>query len=534
MAHRRRSERAGFDAMYREQSKLLRLLRDDFGRKGTPGEQRGERLFDSTPIYAMETLAASFYSDLSSPAQVWFEFEHPDEDLNRHKPVRQWMETVSRIVLKSFSEAQSSFYASVPQLYADIAGLGMSAGFSLDVPGEGRFLDITLPLSEIYVDTNQFHEVDTVDRIYSMSARALAQQFVPRGEKASKYLPAKIASALDSKPEMEFPIVHAVFPNEDYRPRALGPAGKPFLSLYISEEGKQVIDEGGYWEMPYETPRWAVAGGEKYGRGPAMSAMPDIRMLQAMNRTLIERANREAKPPLLAPHEGVIRTVRNVPGGITYGGISMNGAQLVQELAGRSNFNITVEMIRDTREQVKDAFFFQLLMLNARTGVTATEVLERKEQRMIQMGPNLGRVQTEFLTPRVVRRYNMLQRRGALPPPPPELAGENLLVAYQSPMAKAQKASLGTATMRFLEGAQAVGAVDQRALQRIDGSAVLDVLQDAYGAPARILRSREEMQQLAAQEAQGEQLMGVLAAGQQGADIAAKLAQVAKVGREAA
>lgn len=532
LAHKRKSERVPYEGAYREQAKLIRLLNDDFSTK-SPGGFRGAGLYDSTPIYAAENLAAGFYGYLSSPAQRWFEFEHPDEELNRHRPVREWMETVSHITLKSFSEAQSSFYATVPQLFGDIAGFGMSCGFSVDVPGDRRFLDITIPLAEIFIDTNHYGEVDTLDRMYSMSARQMAQQFVPRGEAPSKYLPEKVVQKLDREPGFEFPVIHAVFPNEDYRPRALGWRGKPFVSMYICEEGKHVLQRGGYWEFPYETPRWAVAGGEKYGRGPAMNAMPDIRMLQAMVRTLIRRANREADPPILAPNEGHIRVMRNVPGKITYGGMALNGAQLVRELTGQTNFSITLEMINSTRQAIKDAFFFSILQLVSRTGMTATEVMERNEEKMTLMGPNLGRIQTEFLTPRVTRRFNMLVRRGVLPPPPPELAGEDLVVAYKSPMAKAQKAALGHATVRFLEGAQGAMALDpQRVAARVDVDAVLDVLQDAFGAPAKTLRPVEVVDQQMQQAQQAQQLLTALSAGQQGADIVNKLAPVMQGGEQ--
>lgn len=520
-AEARKLERANYDTEWRKCAKLIRLLRDDFGRKGTPGEARGDGVYDSTPIYAADNLAAGIFGMMTNPANVWFQLETDDADLDRFQRVRAWLDVVGSKCIKSFGPSVSSFYNAVPQLYGDEAAFGMGAFYSAEMPGTGRFQDVCRALSEIYVAVNQFDEIDTVDRIFEMNARAIAQQF-------PKTLPDKIKEAAEKTPDKLFSILHSVFPNEDFREGALGPKGKAFLSAYIAMDSKVTLEEGGYHELPYQIPRWSVASGEKYGRGPAMNAMGDIKMLQAMCRTLIQTAERQANPAWLAPSEGAIRVLRTAPGKVTFGGVSRAGQQLVHPLQSGANITVTLEMIDRVREQVRDAFFFSVMQLLGRTGMTATEVVTRQEEKMRLMGPHLGRIESEFLSPLIRRRFNMLWRGGQLPPPPPELAGRRIQVRYESPMAKAQKSAEGVATMRFLEGARAIAAFDPTAAQRLDGSEALRVLQDAFGAPARLLLSDEEFAARQQAAAQQQQLMAGLQAGGQGADIANKLAMAAK------
>lgn len=518
----RKVERALFDVQWREIAKLVRLLRDDFGRKVQQGERRGELVYDSTPIYAADNLAAGIYGTMTNQANIWFTLATADDDLNRYQNVREWLDIVSRRTLASFGPAVSGFYNAVPQLFGDFACFGMGAFYSADIPGSGRMQDVTRPLSEIYVAVNQYDEIDTVDRPFEMSARAIAQKF------GVKNLPEKIRDAVEKHPDRLYPLVHFVLPNEDFRPGALGPKGKPFVSIYVSEEGEATLEEGGYHELPYQVPRWAVAAGEKYGRGPAMNALPDIKMLQAMNRTLIQMAERQANPPLLAPNEGAIAVMRTVPGKVTYGAVSRGGAPLVHALQTAASTPIALEMIDKTREQIRDAFYFSIMQLLGRTGMTATEVVTRQEEKMRLMGPHLGRVESEFLTPLIRRRFNILMRSGSFPPPPPELRGHDLQVRYESPMAKAQKSAEGVATMRFLEGAKALAEFDPKARRRINADEGLLVLQDAFGAPARLLYSDEEFARREADDQQAQQLAGGLAAGEQGANIIAKLAAASR------
>jgi hypothetical protein len=111
-------------------------------------------------------------------------------------------------------------------------------------------------------------------------------------------------------------------------------------------------------------------------------------------------------------------------------------------------------------------------------------------------------------------------------PPPPEGLPEGLAlnVTYESAAAAAQKSVEGNAALRILQDILPLAQIKPRIADRIDEDGLLEVLAEARGAPARMLRSREDADALAEQRQQAQQLMAGLQAAQAGAGIAKDLA----------
>jgi len=96
-------------------------------------------------------------------------------------------------------------------------------------------------------------------------------------------------------------------------------------------------------------------------------------------------------------------------------------------------------------------FFVDQLQLNTGPQMTATEVMQRTEEKLRLMGPLLGRVQPEFLGPLIQRVYGQLQRSGKFPDPPPELTNTPLKIVYTSPIARAQEQVQANGLLRSFE-----------------------------------------------------------------------------------
>ena len=89
------------------------------------------------------------------------------------------------------------------------------------------------------------------------------------------------------------------------------------------------------------------------------------------------------------------------------------------------------------------AFNVDLFMMIANSGrgqMTATEVAERHEEKLMMLGPVLSRLNEEVLRPLIERCFDILARQGQLPPPPEELRGQKLSVEYTSMLARSQRA----------------------------------------------------------------------------------------------
>lgn len=500
---------------------LARLIRPQRGGFTTanPALARTDKPLSSEPIIAQSNFAAGLYGTLTNPASKWMGLELTDLDLMKWQPAREWLDMASARVLNSFRPDVSSFYDSSIQLFADLATFGNAAAYDEVDTQEQRILDVTLSLAQIVVAIDGWGRVVEVVRKFTLTPRQAVRMF------GVANLPPKIVERAEKGQQETADYFHHVLPNVDWRKGMLGPRGKRWLSRYATEG--QVIRESGYADMPFYFPRWEVDTGQCYGRGPGMTALPSSRALNFLEDANMRAGQRAADPTLLAPDQdawalnGVIR-----PGSVVYGGVNARGEPLVRPLDVSGGTGLTLEMAQAKVEAIRDAFHWSLMSIAGRTGMTATEVLEITEQQQRLMAPHLGRVQGEFLAPKIGRRFGLLFAQGQIPPPPSEMAreGVGLSVTYLSAAAMAQRSAEGAALGRLLADISPLAEFKPRMMDRIDDDALFEALHLARGAPASIMRSREAADALSEARAQQEQAAQALQAAQVGGGVVRDLA----------
>ena len=154
--------------------------------------------------------------------------------------------------------------------------------------------------------------VDTVFRKYKQPARQAVQRFGI--ENVGEF----IRKTHEKKPDEEVEIMHVVMPRADRDTTKVDNKNMPFASYYICMNSSMVISESGFQEFPYIVPRFLKATGEIMGRSPAMVALPDVKMLNLMSKTIIQAAQKQIDPPLLVPDDGFIMPIRTQPGGLNF------------------------------------------------------------------------------------------------------------------------------------------------------------------------------------------------------------------------
>lgn len=508
-----------YEPEWEEIAKFIRPQRSGFTGLPHEGAGRLKGVFSSEPMVAAENLASGLYGTLTNQAEPWMSLTLADSDLADYKPVRLWLDEVSKRVLNSFQPAFSPFYPSSIQIFQDLVAFGNACSYDEVQPEKQRIMDLSVPLSEVCIDVDGFGEVVEVVRRFRLTGRAAVRLF------GGLRLPNSIIDAAEKAKTDRFWFYHHVFENVSWRSGALGPRGKAFLSFYVSEEGSAVIGEGGYEEMPFSFPRWSVDGGGTYGQGAAFLALADARVLNLMEAANLEAGQRAARPALLAPDRRAFPyEVKASPGSVLYGAMTSSGRQLVQEMNIGRGTGLTLEMTARKADQIRDSLYFSLMQLVGRTGMTATEVMERQEEKLRLMAPYLGRSQSEYLVPKVKRRFGLLWRAGQLPQPPQEIAGQRLDVKYTSVAALAAKSREGAAISRLLNDLAPLAQLQPRVMERLDPDGLVEALAEARGVPARVLLSREEADEIAQARQQQEQVMQGMAMADQGAGVMQKLA----------
>ena len=143
---------------------------------------------------------------------------------------------------------------------------------------------------------------------------------------------------------------------------------------------KMVMSEGGFEELPYVVPRFLKATGEVMGRSPAMVALPDVKMLNLMSKTIIQAAQKMIDPPLLVPDDGFLLPIRTQPGGLNF--YRAGSRDTITPLNTGANIPIGLSMEDQRRQAIRSAFYVDQLLVGGSPNMTATEVIQRQEERM--------------------------------------------------------------------------------------------------------------------------------------------------------
>jgi len=249
-------------------------------------------------------------------------------------------------------------------------------------------------------------------------------------------------------------------------------------------------------------------------------------MVNLMSKTIIQAAQKQIDPPLLVPDDGFILPVRTQPGGLNF--YRAGSRDTITPLNTGANINIGLAMEDQRRMAIRSAFYVDQILSGSAPNMTATEVIQRQEERMRVIGPVLGRLMNEMLRPMIDRVFGLMLRSEMLSVPPEMLQGRDVDIEYVSPLAKAQKSSSLNSTMRALEIllplAQSLPVGDH-----IDPDGLVRHVTDSLGVPKTTLRTQRQVNETRQQRAQAEQEMMERQQTQEDVYTAAQAAQAARM-----
>mgnify|MGYP003115607634 FL=1 len=463
---------------------------------------RYDKIYDTTAPLANENLASGLHGFLTSPSQRWFSLSTFDDEINEEYQVKEWLNKTTNILYdRVFNIPESNFNSQAHELYLDLGSFGTAVMMVQDNPGSGISFR-TFHLADCYIQENDSGFVDTLYRRYKRTGRQLMERF-------GDAVPEKIIKISQKDPYREFEVIHAVEPSETYGEPLKKPTKKAFKSCYILLEEKTLLEEGGYDEFPYMVPRWSKVAGEIYGRSPSMTSLPDIKMVNAMMKTIIKSAQKLTDPPLLVPDDGFILPVRTVPGGLNF---YRSGTQdRIEPLETRGRPDIGFDLLNNRREHIKAAFHVDWMQMPDQKGspnMTATEVVARQEEKMRLMGPMIGRLQVEFLGPLIDRVFKIMMRKKQIPQPPGILEGQEMKILYTSPLARAQKSGQLMTITRLFESMVPLFQAKPDLLDNMNTDETFRYFHHLLDAPAKILNPEEKVQEERQQrQEQQEQMM---------------------------
>lgn len=460
------------------------------------------KIIKNTACAAHRILKAGMHTGLTNQARPWFRLSLADRDLMDYDPVKFWLDEVRDILLDIL--AGSNFYETAYSFYGDQAGFGTATMLIEEDPREVIRCRL-FNMGEYCIACNERGRVDTIYRRFYMTVGQVFSRWGDACSENVKRLAEKSAS-IDKKIQ----VVHCIEPREKYDSTKATATQMPWGSWYFEYEGHQnkFLSVSGYKEFPCMCARWEVTETNEWGDSPAMELLPDVKELQEIEKTSVSAMHMMLNPPILAP-TALQNKFKRVPGSVMFKDISKD------EVAGplyevKYDIASAEAKVQTIVREIKEGFFNDLFMMIASMEgtqpLTATEVLERREEKMTMLGPVVERNMSEFLKPAIERVYSIAVDHGRMPPPPPELRDMPVKIEFVSILAQALK-MLGTQSIQStINFALGVYQIKPDIVDVIDLDESVQRFGDFVGIPAKIIRSDDAIEKLrtARMEAQKE------------------------------
>jgi hypothetical protein len=244
--------------------------------------------------------------------------------------------------------------------------------------------------------------------------------------------------------------------------------------------------------------------GEIYGRGPLITALPDIKTLNKVKELVLKNASLAISGVYTAADDGVLNpaTVKIIPGAIIP--VARNGGpqgESLKPLPRAGDFNVSQIIINDLVTNIKRILLDESLPPDNMSARSATEVVERMKELSQNLGSAFGRLINETMIPLVSKTLQVMDERGLIDLPL-RVNGLEVRVSPIAPLAMAQNMEDVTNTMQFVQMAAQLGPEGQATPKYGE---IIDFIADKLGVPTRLRASAEERQfnlEQAAQQAQ--------------------------------
>lgn len=530
-----KTERATWDKRWRDISEyLLPFSGRFFAQDRNRGDKAFNSIIDSTATRALRILSAGMMAGMTSPARPWFRLATPDAELMEFTPVKLWLNDVTELMRDIFYK--SNTYRTLHTLYEELGAFATAANIIVD-DFDSVIWNHPLTVGEYAIACDPKGRVNTIYREFEMTVAQLVEEFVYDGNPGNppdwSRVSSQVKNMWDTMKALDHwvPVLHAIEPRM-YHEREYGKSdakNMPWASCYyeVNSNESKALRESGFRDFPVLAPRWHTRGRDIYGNGPAFEALGDVKQLQHEQLRKGQGIDYQSFPSVALPGEMKGREVDTLPGGVTYLGLS--GDARVQKVMDGSGMNIShlLADIQDVRQRIYQAFYADLFLLisndQRRMPVTAREIAERHEEKLLMLGPVLERLHDEMLSPLIDITFVKMLRAGILPPPPPEMQGMELKVEFVSMLAQAQR-MVGLSSVDRLIGTVALisqAKQDPGVWDKIDTDEVIDKYADMLAIDPSLIVGDEKIALIRESRQQQQAAMQTAAMARPMADMAA-------------
>jgi len=490
------NRRSQFEQHWDDLTRVLLPRRQGFTSTTIDGDQRVEDVYDGTPMQAARSLANTVGAMIRPEGQDVVEIKAEDDSLNQIGEVQDWTGRTTENLNQAIRNPKARYRQATGEVDLDLVVLGTGILFVGMGQAQNHLLYQSVHLKDgypLFDDEGNPVGIYRTKKMFLWQAEMMfgkenlskeTREMIEEGRGKDKKIDFLYVVAKRKGVKIENPVMSKNFPYEE---------------LWMETAAKHIVREKGYHEFPFVIPRWDTSSGEEYGRSPGMIALPDSNTLQSMGETILVAGQRLADPPIMAPNDGAFQEVNTFPGGMSYYDVetaSQVGGNPFFPMISGANLPVTRDMQTDIRNQVAAAFFRNILNLpQGGPQMTATEINQRKEEFLREVGPVFGRFETDYNLPLAERSFKVMFREDAFGEVPEALAGQNIKFEFDLPVNKIKKQVQSAAAGQWAAEVLQMAQIAPEAKHMVNIEALARFKADAAALPHDILNTSDEIQQ---------------------------------------
>ena len=441
---------------------------------GAVGSKKMQRVFDSTAINSTQRFANRLQSVVFPPQRKWAKLEAgSDIPADRKQQAQAVLEVYQDKMFTMLN--QSNFDIAMGEFLLDLA---VGTACMMVQPGDDvqPLNFIPVPLFLVSYEEGANGQVDNVYRRMRMKGESIQRQW-PDAE-----IPQDMQRRIENKPTDDIELLEATIYDHkrgDYCYHVIDKVSKEELVYRRRKMSPWVIS------------RYMKVAGEIYGRGPLMTALPDIKTLNKVKELLLKNASLAVAGVYTAADDGVLNpnTVKIVPGAIipvARNGGSQGPALLALPRSG--DFNVSQLVINDMTASIKRILLDESLPPDNMSARSATEIVERMKELAQNLGSAFGRLINETMIPVTAKILEVMDERGLIDMPL-RVNGLEVKVTPVAPLAMAQNMEEVNSIMQYMQIAQSLGTDGQLVIKT---DMLVDYLADKLGVPAAVRNTAAE------------------------------------------
>lgn len=489
-AQRKKDE---FQALYQDAYEFALPQRQLYGvwEGGHTGKNKMSRVFDSTAINSTQRFANRLQSVVFPPQRKWAKLEAgSDIPADRKAQAQQILEVYQEKMFTVLN--QSNFDIAMGEFLLDLA---VGTACMMVQPGDDvqPLNFVPVPLFLVTYEEGANGQVDNVYRRMRIKGESIQRQW------PDAKIPDDMQRKITDKPTDDIELLEATIYDHKRGDYCYHVIDKVTKSEIVYRRRKM---------SPWVISRYMKVAGEIYGRGPLMTALPDIKTLNKVIELLLKNASLAVAGVYTAADDGVLNpnTVKIIPGAIIP--VARNGGPqgpALSPLPRAGDFNVSQIVITDLRANVKRILLDESLPPDNMSARSATEIVERMKELAQNLGSAFGRLINETMIPIVAKILEVMDERGMIDMPL-RVNGLEVRVTPVAPLAMAQNMEEINAIMQYMQITQGLGSDGQLAVKT---DILVDYLGDKLGVPASVRNTAAERAVLMEEARNQQQQQGI-------------------------